>query len=113
MKELRDIYRSQSYKTRIYSVELVNDSLYEWHIKFLKVDPDSLLHKNTFCGGALCMELPTKWGWSNAYSICNSSAHQSWQQQGPGSVSRGSQSYKYLVQIHEKNGWCTPPKEDG
>uniref|UniRef100_A0ACB8E5G4 Ubiquitin-conjugating enzyme E2 Q2 n=1 Tax=Sphaerodactylus townsendi TaxID=933632 RepID=A0ACB8E5G4_9SAUR len=36
MKELRDIYRSQSYKTGIYSVELVNDSLYEWHVKLLK-----------------------------------------------------------------------------
>ncbi|KAM6119320.1 ubiquitin-conjugating enzyme E2 Q2 isoform 3-T3 [Pterocles gutturalis] len=35
MKELRDIYRSQSYKTGIYSVELVNDSLYEWHVKLL------------------------------------------------------------------------------
>lgn len=58
MKELREIYRSQSYKTGkygrsrsdsdstgpphihrllflsgIYSVELVGDSLYEWHVK--------------------------------------------------------------------------------
>lgn len=61
MKELREIYRSQSYKSGkpfmittvfvwvqmsealqfmfclplagIYSVELVNDSLYEWHVK--------------------------------------------------------------------------------
>lgn len=59
MKELREIYRSQSYKTGrrpspwphartplrpvllrsnlcfpgIYSVELVSDSLYEWHVK--------------------------------------------------------------------------------
>ncbi|XP_038275074.1 ubiquitin-conjugating enzyme E2 Q2 isoform X3 [Dermochelys coriacea] len=46
MKELRDIYRSQSYKTGIYSVELVNDSLYEWHVKLLKVDPDSPLHSD-------------------------------------------------------------------
>uniref|UniRef100_A0A674K712 Ubiquitin-conjugating enzyme E2 Q2 n=1 Tax=Terrapene triunguis TaxID=2587831 RepID=A0A674K712_9SAUR len=110
MKELRDIYRSQSYKTGIYSVELVNDSLYEWHVKLLKVDPDSPLHsdlqvlkekegveyillnfsfKDNFPfdppfvrvvspvltggyvlgGGALCMELLTKQGWSSAYSI--------------------------------------------
>ncbi|XP_063099602.1 ubiquitin-conjugating enzyme E2 Q2 isoform X4 [Cavia porcellus] len=46
MKELRDIYRSQSYKTGIYSVELVNDSLYEWHVKLQKVDPDSPLHSD-------------------------------------------------------------------
>ncbi|XP_063494788.1 ubiquitin-conjugating enzyme E2 Q2 isoform X2 [Symphalangus syndactylus] len=110
MKELRDIYRSQSYKTGIYSVELVNDSLYDWHVKLQKVDPDSPLHsdlqilkekegieyillnfsfKDNFPfdppfvrvvlpvlsggyvlgGGALCMELLTKQGWSSAYSI--------------------------------------------
>nr|XP_055133644.1 ubiquitin-conjugating enzyme E2 Q2 isoform X5 [Symphalangus syndactylus] len=46
MKELRDIYRSQSYKTGIYSVELVNDSLYDWHVKLQKVDPDSPLHSD-------------------------------------------------------------------
>ncbi|MEQ2260390.1 Ubiquitin-conjugating enzyme E2 Q2 [Xenotaenia resolanae] len=110
MKELREIYRSQSYKTGIYSVELANDSLYEWHVKLRKVDPDSPLHsdlqvlkekegvdfillnfsyKDNFPfdppfvrvvspvlsggyvlgGGALCMELLTKQGWSSAYSI--------------------------------------------
>ncbi|XP_062998845.1 ubiquitin-conjugating enzyme E2 Q2 isoform X3 [Elgaria multicarinata webbii] len=134
MKELRDIYRSQSYKTGIYSVELVNDSLYEWHVKLLKVDPDSPLHsdlqvlkekegvefillnfsfKDNFPfdppfvrvvspvltggyvlgGGALCMELLTK---QNQYNLA-----------------RAQQSYKSLVQLHEKNGWFTPPKEDG
>ncbi|KAB1257417.1 Ubiquitin-conjugating enzyme E2 Q2, partial [Camelus dromedarius] len=36
MKELRDIYRSQSYKAGIYSVELINDSLYDWHVKLQK-----------------------------------------------------------------------------
>ena len=33
MKELRDIYRSDSFKKKIYTVDLVNDSLYDWHIK--------------------------------------------------------------------------------
>ncbi|KAK3548994.1 hypothetical protein QTP70_025074, partial [Hemibagrus guttatus] len=52
MKELREIYRSQSYKSGksfmrcIYSVELVNDSLYEWHVKLRTVDPDSPLHSD-------------------------------------------------------------------
>ncbi|XP_032721031.1 ubiquitin-conjugating enzyme E2 Q2 isoform X4 [Lontra canadensis] len=46
MKELRDIYRSQSYKAGIYSVELINDSLYDWHVKLQKVDPDSPLHSD-------------------------------------------------------------------
>uniref|UniRef100_A0A452S352 Ubiquitin conjugating enzyme E2 Q2 n=1 Tax=Ursus americanus TaxID=9643 RepID=A0A452S352_URSAM len=96
--------------TGIYSVELINDSLYDWHVKLQKVDPDSPLHsdlqilkekegieyillnfsfKDNFPfdppfvrvvlpvlsggyvlgGGALCMELLTKQGWSSAYSI--------------------------------------------
>jgi ubiquitin-conjugating enzyme E2 Q len=33
MKELRDIFRSQSYKKGDYTIELVDESLYEWHIK--------------------------------------------------------------------------------
>ncbi|XP_053320540.1 ubiquitin-conjugating enzyme E2 Q2 isoform X3 [Spea bombifrons] len=168
MKELRDIYRSQSYKTGIYSVELVNDSLYEWHVKLLKVDPDSPLHSDLLVlkekegvdcillnfsfkdnfpfdppfvrvvspvlsggyvlgGGALCMELLTKQGWSSAYSIesvimqINATLvkGKARVQFGANKVknqynlARAQQSYKSLVQIHEKNGWYTPPKEDG
>lgn len=41
MKELRDIYRLQSYKAGIYWVELKNDSLYDLHVKLHKVDSDS------------------------------------------------------------------------
>ena len=28
----------------VYSVELVHDSLYEWNVRLLSVDPDSPLH---------------------------------------------------------------------
>lgn len=132
MKELRDIWRSESFKNNMYSVEPVNDSLYEWNIRLMSVDPDSPLHhdlvalkekegkdgillnvtfKDTypfeppfvrvvhpvisgkfktiflvvvvrlyilvrFCsggyvlvGGAICMELLTKQGWSSAYTV--------------------------------------------
>ncbi|XP_015265097.1 PREDICTED: ubiquitin-conjugating enzyme E2 Q2 [Gekko japonicus] len=166
MKELRDIYRSQSYKTGIYSVELVNDSLYEWHVKLLKVDPDSPLHsdlqvlkekegveyillnfafKDNFPfdppfvrvvspvltggyvlgGGALCMELLTKQGWSSAYStesvimqinatlVKGKARVQFGANKNQYNLARAQQSYKSLVQLHEKNGWFTPPKEDG
>uniref|UniRef100_A0A8C7D9H9 E2 ubiquitin-conjugating enzyme n=1 Tax=Oncorhynchus kisutch TaxID=8019 RepID=A0A8C7D9H9_ONCKI len=166
MKELREIYRSQSYKTGIYSVELVNDSLYEWHVKIRTVDPDSPLHsdlqvlkekegvdyillsfsyKDNFPfdppfvrvvspvlsggyvlgGGALCMELLTKQGWSSAYSIESvimqinatlvkgKARVQFGANKNQYSLARAQQSYKSLVQIHEKNGWYTPPKEDG
>ncbi|KAJ0002026.1 hypothetical protein NQD34_001822 [Periophthalmus magnuspinnatus] len=167
MKELREIYRSQSYKTgSIYSVELVNDSLYEWHVKLRTVDPDSPLHsdlqvlkekegmdyillnfsyKDNFPfdppfvrvvspvlsggyvlgGGALCMELLTKQGWSSAYSIesvimqINATLVKGKARvlfganKNQYNLARAQQSYKSLVQIHEKNGWYTPPKEDG
>ncbi|XP_062403942.1 ubiquitin-conjugating enzyme E2 Q2-like isoform X2 [Sardina pilchardus] len=166
MKELREIYRSQSYKSGIYSVELVNDSLYEWHVKVKTVDPDSPLHsdlqvlkekegvdyillnfsyKDNFPfdppfvrvvspvlsggyvlgGGALCMELLTKQGWSSAYSIESvimqinatlvkgKARIQFGANKNQYNLARAQQSYKSLVQIHEKNGWYTPPKEDG
>jgi ubiquitin-conjugating enzyme E2 Q len=43
MKELRDIYRSESFKNKMYQIELVNESLYEWNIRLMAVDPDSPL----------------------------------------------------------------------
>ncbi|XP_052031104.1 ubiquitin-conjugating enzyme E2 Q2-like [Apodemus sylvaticus] len=46
MKELREIYRSQCYKSGTYSVELINNSLYDWHVKLKKVDPDSPLYRD-------------------------------------------------------------------
>lgn len=46
MKELRDIYRSDSFKSNMYSIELVNDSIYEWNIRLMSVDPDSPLHND-------------------------------------------------------------------
>ncbi|XP_063480869.1 ubiquitin-conjugating enzyme E2 Q1 isoform X2 [Eulemur rufifrons] len=166
MKELRDIYRSQSFKGGNYAVELVNDSLYDWNVKLLKVDQDSALHndlqilkekegadfillnfsfKDNFPfdppfvrvvspvlsggyvlgGGAICMELLTKQGWSSAYSIESvimqisatlvkgKARVQFGANKSQYSLTRAQQSYKSLVQIHEKNGWYTPPKEDG
>ena len=43
MKELRDIYRSDSFKNKMYQIELVNESLYEWNVRLMSVDPDSPL----------------------------------------------------------------------
>ncbi|XP_037786463.1 ubiquitin-conjugating enzyme E2 Q2 isoform X1 [Penaeus vannamei] len=175
MKELRDIYRSDSFKKGVYSVELVNDSLYEWNVKLLIVDSDSPLHNDlvllkekegtdhilfnfhfkemypfeppfvrvvhpvisggyVLVGGAICMELLTKQGWSSAYTIeavimqiaatlvkgkariqfgANKAGKVSVSIPGQYSLARAQQSFKSLVQIHEKNGWFTPPKEDG
>lgn len=46
MKELREIYRSESFKKGVFVVDLINDSLYEWNVKLLVVDPDSPLHND-------------------------------------------------------------------
>ncbi|XP_026687014.1 ubiquitin-conjugating enzyme E2 Q2-like [Diaphorina citri] len=46
MKELRDIYRSDSFKKGVYSIDLVCDSLYEWNIHLKLVDPESPLHND-------------------------------------------------------------------
>lgn len=171
MKELRDIYRSDSYKKGMYSIDLVSDSLYEWNVRLMSVDPDSPLHndlillkekegkdsillnmlfKETYpfeppfvrvvypvisggyvlVGGAICMELLTKQGWSSAYTVeavimqiaatlVKGKARIQFNyakvvdQQGQYTLARAQQSFKSLVQIHEKNGWFTPPKEDG
>lgn len=168
MKELRDVYRSESFKRGTYSVCLNNDNLYDWTIKIIRVDPDSTLHKDlmqlrgqegtdhvslnmTFTdkfpfdppfvrvvypvltagyvlsGGALCMELLTPQGWSSAYTIeavimqiaatlVKGKARINFQEnKKPGvySLVRAQQSFRSLVQIHEKNGWYTPPKHEG
>jgi ubiquitin-conjugating enzyme E2 Q len=36
MKDLRDIYRSEGYKNDTFSVELIEDNLYEWNIRLKK-----------------------------------------------------------------------------
>ncbi|XP_076443773.1 ubiquitin-conjugating enzyme E2 Q1-like [Babylonia areolata] len=166
MKELRDIYKSESYRKEIFTVELVNDCLYDWNVSLKKVDEDSLLYqdmqtfkekeggdsillnftfKDTFPfdppfvrvispvvsggyvlgGGAICMELLTKQGWTSAYSIESvvlqiaatlvkgKARIQFGATKTQYSLARAQQSFRSLVQIHEKNGWFTPPKEDG
>lgn len=167
MRELMDIYRSNSYKNGTFTVELVSDNLYNWHVKLFKLDPDSelakdmkklketenldhvllhLLFEDTFpytppfvrvvkphmsngyvlTGGAICMELLTPKGWSSAYTVeavilqiaatfvkgkgriifgSSSKSHYS--------LATAQQAYKSLVKIHEKNGWYTPPKDEG
>ncbi|KAH8324965.1 hypothetical protein KR074_000569 [Drosophila pseudoananassae] len=186
MKELRDIYRSDAFKKNMYSIELVNESIYEWNIRLKSVDPDSPLHsdllmlkekegkdsillnilfKETYpfeppfvrvvhpiisggyvlIGGAICMELLTKQGWSSAYTVeavimqiaatlvkgkariqfgaTKVGCCVKWWSlilinvylfeyqaltQGQYSLARAQQSFKSLVQIHEKNGTYSP-----
>lgn len=166
MKELRDIFKSDNYKTGIYSVELRNDSLYDWNVYLYKVDPDSALYgdlktyqekeqkdhillnfifKDNFpfeppfvrvvypvikggyvlTGGALCMELLTKQGWSSAYCVesvilqiaatfVKGKARIEFDKKPHiYSLSHAQMAFKSISQLHEKNGWHTPNPNDG
>lgn len=168
MKELRDIFRSEQYRSKMYEIELVNDSMYEWNVKLMRVDADSELNKDlqiykqqenghdhillnftykdnfpfeppfvrvcypiikngyVLNGGAICMELLTKQGWSSAYCIesvisqiaatlVKGKARIDFEAQKTQaySLARAQASYKQLTELHEKRGWFTPPKQDG
>ncbi|XP_053692123.1 ubiquitin-conjugating enzyme E2 Q2-like [Sabethes cyaneus] len=164
MKELRDIYQSDSYKNNIFSVELVDDSLYEWNVRLKSVDPDSQLQKDlvllkeqqgeegillniTFkstypfdppfvgivypaiaggyvlFGGAICMELLTKQGWSSAYTIeavilqiaaamVTKEARVNFEatkmlSKNPYNLKRAQQSFASVEKAHAMHGWAT------
>ncbi|CAF0772514.1 unnamed protein product [Brachionus calyciflorus] len=166
MKELRDIFKSDNYKNGIYTVELKNDSLYDWNVYLHKVDPDSALFEDlkiykekeqkdyillnfifkdnfpfeppfvrvvcpiikggyVLTGGAICMELLTKQGWSSAYCIesvilqisatlVKGKARIEFDKKPHlYSLSSAQVAFKSLSQMHEKNGWHTPNPNDG
>uniref|UniRef100_A0A3Q2FN33 UBC core domain-containing protein n=1 Tax=Cyprinodon variegatus TaxID=28743 RepID=A0A3Q2FN33_CYPVA len=138
LKKTRFMFKSEAVRSK--HLKHHTYILYEWHVKLRKVDPDSPLHSDlqvlkekegmdfilyVLGGGALCMELLTKQGWSSAYSIESvimqinatlvkgKARVQFGANKNQYNLARAQQSYKSLVQIHEKNGWYTPPKEDG
>lgn len=43
MKEFSEIQRTQHRRDSAFTAELVNDNLYEWHIRLSKIDPESEL----------------------------------------------------------------------
>ncbi|XP_057304924.1 ubiquitin-conjugating enzyme E2 Q2-like [Hydractinia symbiolongicarpus] len=171
MKELKNIYASENFKAKLYTIELKEDSnLYDWYVKLRGFDKESSLYKDlqtlykkdsktdhiclniTFTdrfpmqppfiricypvifggyvlsGGAICMELLTPQGWSSAYSVeavimqlsatlVKGKARVDFA--GTTKVNhvyswtKAQSAYKTLVQIHEKSGWFTPPKDEG
>lgn len=167
MKDLKAIYKSDSFKNGHYTVEIINDNLYNWSVKILQVDRDSPLYADlkklnskekekayielqllfkenfpfvppfvrvvkpiltggfVFGGGAICMELLTRQGWSGAYSIeslimqviatlCKGKTRILFSAKAETySYSAAVLSFKRLVEIHEQTGWRTPPKSDG
>uniref|UniRef100_A0A6G1SIF5 Ubiquitin-conjugating enzyme E2 Q2 n=1 Tax=Aceria tosichella TaxID=561515 RepID=A0A6G1SIF5_9ACAR len=45
MKEFREVQTSDSYKNGVFTVELVDDNIFKWHVKLYKLDPDSRIHR--------------------------------------------------------------------
>eukprot|EP00794_Sanderia_malayensis_P009965 gene9965-10987_t len=46
MKELRNVYKSDSFKSAMYTIELNEDSLYDWRITLKNFDKESKLYKD-------------------------------------------------------------------
>uniref|UniRef100_A0A915HNH4 Uncharacterized protein n=1 Tax=Romanomermis culicivorax TaxID=13658 RepID=A0A915HNH4_ROMCU len=90
MKELRDIYRSTFFKNGDYSIELVGIYLHTHLIScvrtltwsdsqswdafpfdppFVRIVSPYIVKGFVLYGGAICMELLTKQGWSSVYSV--------------------------------------------
>ncbi|KAK1891921.1 Ubiquitin-conjugating enzyme E2 Q2, partial [Dissostichus eleginoides] len=119
MKELREIYRSQSYKTAFPKKSSLfpgQSDNFPFDPPFVRVVSPVLSGGYVLGGGALCMELLTKQGWSSAYSIESvimqinatlvkgKARVQFGANKNQYNLARAQQSYKSLVQIHEKNG---------
>ncbi|KAG5675406.1 hypothetical protein PVAND_005314 [Polypedilum vanderplanki] len=43
MKELKDLQKQRDTEDRIFEAELINDNLFEWHVKLFKIDQESPL----------------------------------------------------------------------
>lgn len=98
---------------------------YPFEPPFIRVVSPMITGGYVLGGGAICMELLTRQGWSSAYTVeaiilqiaatlvKGKARIQFTGNKAQYSLSRAQQSFKSLVQIHEKNGWFTPPKEDG
>lgn len=46
MKEMLEIYRSDSYKNGDYTVEMVDESVYNWNVELRSIDKESELYKD-------------------------------------------------------------------
>ena len=165
LKELRDIYKSQAYKDKVYNINIKEDNLYSWEVELLQVDTDSALHKDlmklagkkkdnfirihvtftatypyeppfvrilspvitggfVFPSGAICMELLTPQGWSSAYSLESVILQVSATMSKGGarvnfesdpsllSMYSAQSDFKMILSSH-KEGWFTPPPNEG
>jgi len=91
---------------------------------FVRLVSPSVVNGFVLSGGALCMEILTKSGWSSAYSIesmimqvaatlVKGKARISFDSKNSYSLIKAQQSFKSLVQIHSKSGWYSPPSSEG
>ena len=107
-------------------LNLVFKENYPFEPVFVRVVSPVLHGGYVLSGGAICMELLTKQGWSSAYTVeaiilqisatlvkGKARIQFAGQKTQQYSLARAQQSYRSLVQIHEKNGWYTPKLEEG
>ncbi|KAG7153463.1 Ubiquitin-conjugating enzyme E2Q-like protein [Homarus americanus] len=114
MKEYQELSKGQqNTKDPVFTVDLVNDCLYEWKGFVME-------------GGAICMELLTPRGWASAYTIeAVIMQFAASLVKGQGRISRkhkvpkefnkrsAESAFRSLVKTHEKYGWVTPPLSEG
>ncbi|XP_046912113.2 uncharacterized protein LOC124493097 [Dermatophagoides farinae] len=165
MREIGDLMRRRQNQqlTANFTIELVNDSLYEWYIKIYEFDKESQIYLDmqqyqiqfvqlhalfpeaypfeppfirvvtpyiergyVMEGGAICLELLTKTGWTSAYTM------ESVIIQLMASFVKGQatikatkdvnkcftkksaiNSFRHIVRIHDKHGWVDTPLFEG
>ncbi|KAI6203017.1 UBC core domain-containing protein [Aphelenchoides besseyi] len=91
---------------------------------FIRLVSPTIMNGFVLGGGALCMELLTKQGWTSAYSIesvimqiaatlVKGKARIAFDSKNTYSLVKAQQSFKSLVSIHAKSGWYTPNSSEG
>ncbi|KAF7493058.1 Putative ubiquitin-conjugating enzyme [Sarcoptes scabiei] len=166
MRETADLFHRQQNNLlkANFSIELINDSLYEWYIKIYEFDdkesqiyldmqeyqipyvqlhavfPESYPFEPPFIrvvspyiergyvmeGGAICLELLTKTGWTSAYtmeaviiqlmaSFIKGQATIKASKDVSKCFTKKSaiSSFRHIVRIHDKHGWVDTPLYEG
>ncbi|KAH7716812.1 CBN-UBC-25 protein [Aphelenchoides avenae] len=120
--DMKQLERTQSQDHLLFS--FVFKEAFPYEPPFVRLVSPTIVNGFVLGGGAICMELLTKQGWSSAYGIeslimqiaatlVKGKARIALDQKNSYSLAKAQQSFKSLVQIHAKSGWYTPPKSDG
>ncbi|KAL3185135.1 hypothetical protein MRX96_031011 [Rhipicephalus microplus] len=122
MRELQEIRRQQTRgQTPSFTVDLVEDNLYEWHVRLYQVDPESPLWHDMQESGVSCVQLsvsfPENFPFAPPVPILMQVTASLSKGQARIATKPGKQfnrklaesSFRSLVKTHDKYGWVTPP----